>query len=147
MLLSVLSSRRALAPASLVNSFSTRAAPKASDPPLLVNARLATATVARKSVTARRRGRQAGRKRFREPGYRYEFLDASATSTASVAAAPEPAGVSASDVGADQFGFAGSVPLPAAAAAGLIRQETAGGGGPVPLLPGSWAGCDETEAG
>jgi PPE-repeat protein len=85
----------------------------------------------------------------RQPGYRYEFLDADDE------AGPFPdqhegvASTASSDRGAGALGFAGTVRKDSAEAAGLatLAGDEFGGGASVPMVPKTWDPDSQGRAG
>lgn len=109
------------------------------DQQAVANAAEALAAAAARQSTAsdRNRSRRARRGRIREPGYRYEYMDATDTvedpALRQVRADPK---ITASATGADLiFGPASDS---AATAAGLVEQSAAEPGTVAPLLPKTW---------
>ena len=99
----------------------------------------AAAAAAAASGRAEQRGRRRQRAplRGRQPGYRYEFLDAETNPDAG----PD-VWVPASDRGADALGFAGTARKDATArASGLatLAGDEFGGAPSAPMVPGGWA--------
>lgn len=122
-----------------------RADAKATD---IIADSLGVIAAARAAALTRGRGKQTVKSRNRARGYRYEFLDETATanSAGEAPANDRSAATSASTSGAGSIGFAGAAPIATGAtAAGMteLASDSTTVPMPMPLLPTTWMTDDD----
>ncbi|MCI4676645.1 PPE family protein [Candidatus Mycolicibacterium alkanivorans] len=105
----------------------------------------AAVAAARAAALSRTRSRLVSRNPAGARGYRYEFLEATATSDSAESASADLSSTSASDQGSGRLGFVGAAAVSTdTAAAGLTERSAENGRNTVPLLPNTWiVGADD----
>jgi len=111
-----------------------------------LNEAVAAAAAARAAALGRSRGRRTSKSRAGARGYRYEFIEETASMDSPESPAEAGPTSAASHQGAGPLGFAGAAPITASpAAAGMAQLASEGEPTTVPMLPTTWStGTEDT---
>ncbi|MGY4712719.1 PPE family protein [Mycolicibacterium sp. CBM1] len=103
-----------------------------------MNEAVAAIAAARAAAAARGRRRGSAKIGAGTHGYRYEFLEAPASTPAAAVPEMPPMPSTASSQGVGRIGFAGAATTTGATASGLRHLSTDGESSSVPMLPAGW---------